>query len=165
MLRAVDSNDSDFVYRVFAATRAELLAALADWGEDQKEAFLRFQFQTQHDQYRSRYPGARFDVVVADGEDIGRLYVAPTGDDFRLVDIALLSVHRNRGIGRALLQDLLDEASRLGKRVSLHVEVQSPASRLYARLGFVEAGEEGIYRRMEWVPPKLGSARDGDTIG
>lgn len=160
-LRQSEDDDLDFLYEVYAASRAAEMAMLSDWSEVQKEAFLRSQFQAQHHHYQSQYPNARFDVIVADGEDVGRLYVAPVSGEVRLMDIALLPQHRNRGIGRALVQDVLDEASRQGRRVSLHVEAQNPAKRLYARLGFIEAGEDGIYQRMEWAPPRHGSGPEG----
>ena len=154
-LRPSEKHDLDFLYGVYAASRAAEMALLTDWSEAQKEAFLRAQFQAQQTHYHSHYPGARFDVIVADGADVGRLYVAPMSGELRLMDIALLPQHRNRGIGRALVQDVLDEASRQGLRVSLHVEAENPAKRLYARLDFVEVGEDSIYKRMEWVPPTL----------
>ena len=49
-------------------------------------------------------------MIVRDGEDIGRLYVDHRTHEIRIVDIALLPAHRNQGIGRALVQAVLDEA-------------------------------------------------------
>ena len=70
--------------------------------------------------------------------------------EIRLVDIALLSQHRNVGIGSALLKDLLSEAQSTGKPVRLHVETSNRAMRLYERLGFTVLEERGIYQFMEW---------------
>jgi ribosomal protein S18 acetylase RimI-like enzyme len=50
------------------------------------------------------------------------------------------------------MQDLIDEADAAGKAVSIHVEKNNPARRLYERLGFVVAGEQGVYDRLEWRP-------------
>jgi len=61
------------------------------------------------------------------------------------MDIALLPEFRGRGIGTALLSALIEEAEREGKRVSIHVERYNPARRLYARLGFREAEDRGVY--------------------
>ena len=158
MLRAADANDNELLYRVFAASRGDLVAALADLDELQRDVLMRLQFQAQRDQYRSNYPDAHFDVIVVDGEAVGRLYVAPACDEIHLVDVTLLPEHRNRGIGRALLQDVLDEGARLHKRVTLHVEPGNPAARLYERLGFLDAGTEGVHKRMEWLPPSAAIA-------
>jgi ribosomal protein S18 acetylase RimI-like enzyme len=84
-------------------------------------------------------------VIVAGGEDAGRLYVARWEDEIRIVDIALLPEFRGRGIGSALLRDLIDEAEAAGRPLSIHVEQNNPARPLYDRLGFEEAGEFGVY--------------------
>ena len=46
-------------------------------------------------------------------------------------------------IGGALLDMACAEAARLGCPVSIHVEKNNPAQRLYRRKGFVPAGENG----------------------
>jgi ribosomal protein S18 acetylase RimI-like enzyme len=68
------------------------------------------------------------------------------------MDIALLPEHRNQGIGGKLVRDVMNEAAAIGLKVSLHVESYNPAQRLYRRLGFVEAGESGVYQLLEWTP-------------
>ena len=86
------------------------------------------------------------------GEIIGQIQIAVLDDELRLVDLSLLPEYRNRGIGSALLRDLLDEAAGANKRVILHVSQGNPAARLYERHGFSYVGEQGIYWRMEWRP-------------
>jgi predicted GNAT family acetyltransferase len=68
------------------------------------------------------------------------------------VDIALVPEFRNAGIGTALLRDLLAEGAAAGKRVSIHVERFNPALRLYARLGFRQVEDKGVYLLLEWTP-------------
>ncbi len=56
--------------------------------------------------------------------------------------IAIVPSRRGKGLGRELLQALLDEAGRSGyTRVSLSVEPDNPALRLYEQHGFARAGE------------------------
>ena len=57
---------------------------------------------------------------------------------------------RGQGIGGALLQKLIDEAASTAKCVSIQVEQSNSAMRLYKRLGFIEVGDGGIYKQMEW---------------
>lgn len=152
-LREPNENDDEFLYRLFAATHAALVAAFSHWDGAQKAAFLRLQYEAQSAQYAANYAQARVDIVVAGRDRIGRFYVAPLDDEMRLVDISLLPEHRNRGIGRALIQDLIDEAARSQQRVTLHVEQTNPARHLYARLGFVSIRDEGPFAQMEWAPP------------
>ena len=97
------------------------------WSDDQKAAFLRQQFEAQHAHYQRYYHDTRFDVILADDEPAGRLYVARWERELRIVDIALLPEWRGRGIGTRLLRDLLDEAAAVGKPVTIHVEMQNSA--------------------------------------
>jgi ribosomal protein S18 acetylase RimI-like enzyme len=91
-------------------------------------------------------------VIEVDGARAGRFYVDRRSDDIRIVDITLLPEYRARGIGTALIGALLDEAAGCGQRVSIHVERNNRARRLYERLGFDEVAEHGLYFLMEARP-------------
>ena len=60
--------------------------------------------------------------------------------------------YRNAGIGTQLIGDLLVEGARTGLPVTIHVESFNPARRLYARLDFELAEDEGVYCLMKWSP-------------
>jgi ribosomal protein S18 acetylase RimI-like enzyme len=72
--------------------------------------------------------------------------------DIRIMDIALAPGFRGRGIGTSLLRSLMDEADESARKVSIHVEQNNPARSLYDRLGFLPAGEHGVYVLMERPP-------------
>jgi GNAT superfamily N-acetyltransferase len=154
-LRPIRVEDGDFLRCLYASTRAEELAQVTDWSAAQKEAFLTQQFEAQHHHYQTYYAGASFDLVLGDGEPIGRLYVSRWEREIRVVDVALVPEARGRGVGGALLRDILAEGERTGRPVSIHVERFNPALRLYRRLGFREVEENGPYFLMEWRPPGL----------
>jgi ribosomal protein S18 acetylase RimI-like enzyme len=60
------------------------------------------------------------------------------------IGIGVIKKWRGQGIGRALLRDLLAEAQRQGVRViSLSVEAENPALRLYESEGFEKVGQVG----------------------
>ena len=151
--RPITPDDLPFLLRVYGSTREEEMAMVVDWTPEQKEAFVRSQFEAQHGWYQDHYQGARFDVILVDGVPAGRLYVHRRESEIRLVDITLLPEFRGGGTGSALLRDLLTEGEADGKRVTIHVEVFNPAMRLYERLGFLPVEERGPYRLMEWKPP------------
>jgi len=163
-LREASEDDGEKLFRLFAACRDDLLAAVSNWDEAQQEAFMRFQFQTQRNQYRCLYADLHLQVILRQGEIIGQILVATIGDELRLVDVSLLPEFRNRGIGKDLLRDLLDKATGENKRVTLQVLQGNPAIRLYRRLGFSHAGEQGIYRRMEWIPACVASTRNKSQL-
>jgi ribosomal protein S18 acetylase RimI-like enzyme len=149
--RPITSEDAEFLYTVYAKTRAEELSVV-DWTEPQKDAFLRAQFNAQHQAYQETYRGGDFQVILRNGQPAGRLYLARWEREIRIVDIALLPEYRKAGIGSAILKDILAEGARGGKRVSIHVEMFNPALTLYERLGFRKLREHGVYYFMEWSP-------------
>jgi len=155
-LRPVGPGDEGFLFRVYASTRAEELARVP-WTAEQKEAFLRQQFQAQSVDWARNYAGADFSIVDVDGHPAGRLYVDRGLDEIRLVDIALLPQFRRAGIGTGLIRDLLAKAQAQGVPVTIHVEVFNPARALYERLGFEKVEDRGVYIFMRWRP----AAREG----
>jgi ribosomal protein S18 acetylase RimI-like enzyme len=150
-LRPSEAADRDLLFRIYASTREEELA-LTDWDEPQKIAFLTQQFTAQDAHYREHYPGAVFNLILLADEPIGRLYLHCRPGEIRIMDIALLPPHRNRGIGTTLLRTLQTEAGASSKPLTIHVEQFNPALRLYARLGFRPIAEHGVYLLMEWRP-------------
>ena len=120
------------------------------WSDAEKLAFLQQQFDAQHAHWQRHYNDTDWLVVLHGGEPVGRLYLSRWPREHRIVDIAFLPEHRGKGLGTALLQDLLDEAGRAGKSLSIHVEKMNPAMSLYRRLGFVKEAEEGVYDLMRW---------------
>nr|WP_207006241.1 GNAT family N-acetyltransferase [Nocardioides aromaticivorans] len=148
-LRAVVPDDHELLVAVYAASRADELDQVA-WPPGQREAFVRMQYDAQDRHYRAASPHGRFDVVEVDGRPAGRLYVDLRDDDVRIVDIALLPEFRGRGIGSALLRQVLAEAAAQGRTASIHVEVHNPAGALYERLGFRPVAERGVHRLLTW---------------
>jgi ribosomal protein S18 acetylase RimI-like enzyme len=147
--RRIADADLPFLARVYASTRAEEIS-IAPWSDAEKAAFLDEQFRLQHAHYRKYYPNADWLVTVHAGLDIGRLYIERWPTQHRIIDIALLPEHRGRGLGAALLRDLMDEAVSAGKAVSIHVEKFNPAMRLYRRLGFTTLEDKGVYDLMRF---------------
>lgn len=148
-LRPETDQDEEFLYRLYASTRAQEMAVV-EWSEQEKADFLQMQFKAQRMHYREHYRETRFDVIELDGEAVGRLYVARWPKEMIIIDIALLPQHRGRGLGGSLMRELLAEAEAEGKTVSLHVEPYNPAMRLYQRLGFQPLEVRGAYQHMEW---------------
>jgi ribosomal protein S18 acetylase RimI-like enzyme len=148
-LRPITDADLGFLLQLYATTRADELAQVP-WTDEQKAAFVVQQFEAQHAWWQEHYAGARFDLVLVDGDPAGRLYVDVWAREIRIVDIALMPAYRGSGIGTMLLRRVFAEGDAAGKPVSIHVEVFNPARRLYDRLGFVEKGAHGdVYLLME----------------
>ena len=151
-LRPITAADDGFLCALYSSTRTEELAAVP-WSTEEKRAFLEMQFRAQSVHYATHYADSDFRIIERDGQPVGRLYLARWPDQVRIVDIALLPEHRSRGIGSALLKDILAEAAASSLPVSIHVENFNPAMRLYERLGFRKISEYGVYHLMEWRAP------------
>jgi len=151
---AVDA-DLPFLREVYASTRWEELQPTL-WTAEQKLAFLSQQFALQHHHYHHYYPHTEFLLILHQHLAIGRIYVQRLASELTLMDIALLPAHRGQGLGSALMAELVAEADRSGSRVSLHVERDNPAQRLYARFGFerVEDGDVYQFLRREPAAPR-----------
>jgi ribosomal protein S18 acetylase RimI-like enzyme len=152
-LRIVNESDQDFLFSVYASTRADEME-LVNWSSVQKDAFLRMQFDAQTKHYLLHYPNAEYKIIERAGVPIGRLIVEDRGDHFLIMDIAILPEYRCMGIGTFLMQELKQEAIRLNLPLVLRVEFFNPAIRLYDRLGFVKTREVNtVYHEMVWTPP------------
>jgi ribosomal protein S18 acetylase RimI-like enzyme len=162
MLRPAVAEDRDFLYQVYASTRAEEMA-MVPWCEAEKTAFLQMQFMAQTKAYTENYPGADFSVIMVGEIPVGRLAVYRRPGEIRIMDIALLPDYRGWGIGGMLLQQILDEGKARGIPVSIHVESYNPAQRLYERLGFRKVEMvQSVYYLMEWRPE---AGRQGENHG
>ena len=144
--------DDAFLYALYASTRSGEMA-LTGWNDAQIDKFLRMQFQLQTTHYRKHFAEASFQIILLDDAPAGRIYVFYGPSEIRLMDIALLPPHRGLGIGRSIIENLLQEAARLDKPVTLHVERFNPALRLYQRLGFQVIEDQGVNFQMQWKPP------------
>jgi len=147
--RPETADDLPFLCRLFVEVRWEEFRPFP-WDDLQKGAFLEQQFTFQDRHYRQCYATAFFGIVERNGRPVGRLCVEGGGADIRVIDIALMPEWRNQGMGSFLLKEVQAFAQVHGKGVALQVEQHNRAGRLYERLGFKTAGQQGPYRAMRW---------------
>ena len=162
--RRITDGDLPFLARLYASTRTEELAATG-WSDQQKAAFLESQFRAQHAHYQQYYPKADCLVTMRGGEDIGRLYIERWPSQHCIIDIAWLPAHRGKGLGTAMLRDLMDEAASCRQgRIDPCREIQSgdaalPASRFYDRRGQGRLRLDALERGCGPVHNRLGKHR------
>lgn len=151
-LRPAHHDDYPFLRDLYASTRMEDLDRT---GLDaaQKEAFIDMQFAAQDEDYRRRFPDAEYSLVLSAGQRVGRLYVAGSPEEVRILDITILPGHRNAGTGTGLIEQLLDEACASKRPVRIYLDNGSPSIRLFERLGFCCVKEEPLISLFEWRPP------------
>ena len=150
-LRPCTEADLPLLFSIYASTRQEELAPVP-WTFEQKQVFLAMQFNAQHTDYHKNYPDAAYDVIEGEKSPIGRLYVDRREKEICILDIALLPEYRGKGVGTRLISEILAEAALAKKIVTIHVERNNPALRLYQRFGFTEIDSNEIYLHMERLP-------------
>lgn len=142
--------DEIFLYELYSAVR-EPEFALAPITADQREHLMRMQFRGQMSAYTQMYPNSCYHIVLLDSKPVGRLWVAPGDQEFRLVDIAIHPSVQNKGIGSVLVMRLQQEASAAGLPISSCVYKFNPGSfRFHQRLGFQVVREDEMYYYLQW---------------
>lgn len=153
--------DIPFLRRLYLAIRWAETEMMGMTDVAQRVAFLNQQFDLQRQHYRTAFHDAQFSVIELAGGPAGRLYLWRGPREHCIVDVSILPELSGRGVGTAILDDILAEAASLGRAVSLHVEHHNPARRLYGRKGFHENGQAGPYVSMIWQPPSLAAVARG----
>lgn len=148
-LREVTPEDETLLREIYACTRAAELA-MVPWSDEQREAFLRFQFDAQDSHYRSQFPEASYQLILKNTEPVGRLYILRDETEIRILDITVLPQYRNAGIGTSLMREVLAEADRSGKTVTIWVEQFNPSQAQFQRLGFAKIQDDGYSDLFEY---------------
>lgn len=150
--RSEGEADAAFLFALHAADPGGPLVML---NPPLRDLLLRQGFDGKRMTYRMRYPGARFEVVEADGVPVGRIVTDRGAQRLTLVDIALSPAWRGRGVGTRLIAETMDEARSAGLPLHLSVATDNAgAQRLYARLGFALVQADAMHLELAWTPPE-----------
>ena len=139
------------------------VAADRDWLWATKIRCLRGYIEETYGAWDEDTQSARFDatflpeemkIVSVDGRDAAFTAVRNEPDAIHLLNLMVAPEFQNRGLGAAILRDLIAEAQARGLPVKLQVMKVNPARRLYERVGFsvVPAEEIPTHYRMVWRP-------------
>lgn len=138
-LRAATAADDPFLRRVFLEVRRAELPGLAP---DQLDPLLAMQYRAHVADRKARHPRAETSIITLEGAPVGTVTVDRDGARVHLVDIALLSEFRGRGIASGIIAELV----RSSERATLSVwGLNTAARRLYERHGFQVVSEQFGY--------------------
>lgn len=121
-LRPATEVDREFFWET---RRDGFLPLVSDWDD----AAMRAQADSEFDELPVQ-------IVEEGGERIGYLCVVDRPDHIWLDEIVLVAAARGRGIGTALVEQVIRDAEARGVPVRLGVLEHNPARGLYERLGF-----------------------------
>ena len=136
-LRPATPTDYAFLYNLHKA--AIRPAVEATWGWDEV---------WQQDYFAQKFDASKRQIIVVDGQEAGVMIIEEREGAVYLALIELLPAFQSRGIGTAVIQDIIHQAHQQNHPVMLHVlKANEAGKRLYERLGFkVTAVEEQKYK-------------------
>lgn len=127
-LRPVTPADSEFCFQLHKAAMGDYITAIWGWDE-----------QVQRDFHTRAFDPGRWQIITADGADIGMLDVEYRPGEIYLARIEIHPEHQGRGAGTRLISALIDEATQRGHDLVLDVlTINQRAYGLYRRLGMKE---------------------------
>jgi GNAT superfamily N-acetyltransferase len=145
-----DPDDNAFLEELYFSRREDLHGLFGD--PEQTRELVLMQQRAQAIGYKKEFPDATYEVIIFDEQRAGRIVIDRSGSTTAIVDIALLPLFRNRGIGSLILDSVLEEC-RMGKRqCKLSVAKTSQAIRLYLRKGFYMEHDLETHLLMNWIP-------------
>ena len=89
-------------------------------------------------------------VVVVEGADAGWWHVKKQGGSYFLVQLILHPDFQKRGVGRALVQSLIERARQEGCGLELQTLLRNTARQLYEKMGFEVTGTTETHWKMTW---------------
>jgi ribosomal protein S18 acetylase RimI-like enzyme len=112
---------------------------------------LNLDMEAQLAGFRQRWDVTQVRIITLDGIDIGWFQSFVNGDTLFLAQLFVERALRGQGIGTAMVGNLIEEAARAGRAVTLGVVKINPALRLYERLGFriTHEDERKFYMRRD----------------
>lgn len=132
-LRPATPADDEFCFQLHKAAMGGYITAIWGWDE-----------QRQRDSHHRAFNPGRWQIITANGTDVGMIDVERRPTEIYLGRIEIHPSHQSRGIGTRLITALIDEARRNGQDFALDVLTVNPrAQALYQRLGLVEVARHG----------------------
>jgi ribosomal protein S18 acetylase RimI-like enzyme len=127
-LRPATPADSEFCFHLHKAAMGGYITAIWGWDE-----------QRQRDAHTRSFNPGRWQIITADGTDIGMIDVEYRPAEIYLSRIEIHPDYQGRGVGTRLISALIDEARHKGQDLVLDVlTVNHRAQALYQKLGMTE---------------------------
>lgn len=81
-------------------------------------------------------------IILLNNEPAGLLKINKADDKTEILQLQIDPTQQGKGLGKMILKDILEEASKEEKTVELSVLKTNKAQHLYTRLGFKTVGED-----------------------
>lgn len=137
-LRTITESDYEFIYQVKKdAYKKYVEMYYGDWNEEEQKVYF--------EKFITTYKDGAF-IITLDRKDIGFYNGSVSDDKYEIGNICIVPEYQNRGIGTAILKELLSK--NVDKEISLQYFKCNPVGKLYERLGFKLVGETPYHYQM-----------------
>ena len=156
--RPSTTTDAPLLLAIFIEAKAAELASLG-LSTEQLQPMLEMQYRGRDLTYGQTYANLSETILcLHDGTSVGRLLVDRQPDCYRVIDLTVLTELRGQGIATQSLKEVQQAAEQESLPVRLQVSRNSPAQRLYQRLGFAVIAANELSLEMEWRASKPASS-------
>ena len=139
-LRPAAEGDIEFAWRLYEELMRARTEALIPWRADRQREVI-----------DSALRSGGMEMIVAEGHVVGWMHVHDNADGIDLHQIYLAPKQQRRGIGTDILRKLQAHAAAQRRPLRLNVLVNTPARRLYERLGFRIERSDMMKHYMTWT--------------
>jgi ribosomal protein S18 acetylase RimI-like enzyme len=142
IFRKATASDSQFAYNVKKLAFGEYIDQVWGWDEEQQQQL-----------HRRRFASQEYSIIQWFGRDVGVLAMVREPECFKLNQLFILPDYQGKGIGRACMRQIIDDAATHKLSIKLQVlKVNSRAQEFFKGLGFRIIGDSDTHILMEKLP-------------
>lgn len=148
----VEESHRDFLIKLFKDCHPEL-ESISNISSEKMKGLIEMQFMAGEQQLLQIYKDAELNIIMKDNEPIGRLSVNYGIKTDHIIEIGLLRSYTKMGIGKTVINEVIEKSSINRKRVSLQVPwFNVNAFAFYEKLGFKLIDNKGAFYEMMYIP-------------
>ncbi len=132
-LRSAAEGDFELLRQLHGTTLRPYVEKIWGWNDEQQLKLL-----------RERFDPDKIKIIQKDRIDIGVLQVEHRSGEVFLGNVLLHPEFQNKGLGTAIVGDVINDANKMQLPVTLTVLRPNPAKALYERLGFRVTAEDSV---------------------
>ncbi len=130
-LRNATNLDLELTYRIVCNSIKPYVTKIWGWDESY-----------QREIHKQKFVASEIEIIIYNEKEIGLLIVKESENEIYLQSILIEKKFQNLGIGRILMEQIIEQANSAKKTIRLQVfKVNLRAQRFYKKLGFEEISD------------------------
>jgi ribosomal protein S18 acetylase RimI-like enzyme len=102
---------------------------------------------------RECWDRGQISIIQVDGERVGMIQILDQGEFIEIGELQIQASHQGLGIGGRILGDVVQQAHKRGKNVTLSVALKNErALGFYRRCGFEQVAETETHKQLQCAP-------------